>query len=289
MFRYVTSDGGATWISAMMTDGADTAMRPFMVSGVPEPRLAYVVGTYTSSVSFSTDIILKDSTSPAVRAFSEREINVRLQVYGQGTDGSTSFTDSSAAGRTLTANGNVQNDTGVDIHGTSILFDGSGDFVSAPDASDLTVGTLSDFCVHGWVRSTDLTHINTIIAKRDAAGAEEFELHLAQTTGTLNLVTYGSGAARGVATSSSGTSVNTLYHVAGTRQGTTLRVFIDGVLVGSATQVGVVDQNAAAVWIGAHGFNAGRAFEGSLNGIEFIIGDHVWDADFTPPEPPYAS
>ena len=63
--------------------------------------------------------------------------DTKLLIHADGADGSTSFTDSSASGHTITANGNAQVDTDQKEFGTgSLLCDGTGDYLSIPDHAD---------------------------------------------------------------------------------------------------------------------------------------------------------
>ncbi|MEJ0012775.1 MAG: hypothetical protein WDM94_09155 [Bauldia sp.] len=59
----------------------------------------------------------------------------------------TTFVDSSASGRTITANGNAQVDTAqAKFGGASALFDGAGDYLTVPASADFNFGT-GDFTV----------------------------------------------------------------------------------------------------------------------------------------------
>src|SRR3990172_8980810 len=61
-------------------------------------------------------------------------------LHGDGVDGSTTFTDED--GRIWTPSGNAQIDTAQKKFGTgSMLFDGTGDYISTPDSIDFFFGT----------------------------------------------------------------------------------------------------------------------------------------------------
>lgn len=83
----------------------------------------------------------------------------RLQ-FG-GADGSTTFTDDT--GKVWTANGNAQIDTSLgDQRG---LFDGSGDYITTPDHSDLQWATGEAFLIEFGLRFNSLTGFQTIMQK----------------------------------------------------------------------------------------------------------------------------
>jgi hypothetical protein len=59
-----------------------------------------------------------------------------------GTNGSTTFTNSAAAGPTITANGNAQISTARSVFGgASALFDGTGDFLTVNTNAAMAIGT----------------------------------------------------------------------------------------------------------------------------------------------------
>ncbi|OPY82504.1 MAG: hypothetical protein A4E65_00804 [Syntrophorhabdus sp. PtaU1.Bin153] len=59
----------------------------------------------------------------------------RLALFFEGTDGSTTITDSSGTSKTVTAVGNAQ------INANSCLLDGNGDYLAVTDSSDFHFGT----------------------------------------------------------------------------------------------------------------------------------------------------
>lgn len=78
--------------------------------------------------------------------------NVVLLMHNDGSNGSTSFIDSSNSGHVLTANGNAQISTAESVFGgASALFDGTGDFVSAPASADFEFGS-GRFSIEFWLR-----------------------------------------------------------------------------------------------------------------------------------------
>jgi len=83
--------------------------------------------------------------------------NVGLLLHMDGSNGSTTFTDSSPNALTVTPSGNAQISTAQSkFGGSSGLFDGTGDFLSPAITSALTFGT-GDFTVEAWVRITAST------------------------------------------------------------------------------------------------------------------------------------
>ena len=78
--------------------------------------------------------------------------NVSLLLHMDGSNGSTTFTDNSSNGFTVTANGNAQISTAQSKwNGASGYFDGAGDFLTVPVNSAFELGT-GDFDVELWAR-----------------------------------------------------------------------------------------------------------------------------------------
>jgi hypothetical protein len=156
-------------------------------------------------------------------------------TYGEGADASTSFTDHSTVARALTANGNIQNDTGQDVHGESILLDGTGDYISAADAADLRLD-LASFCFEMYVYITSLAHTNTLLSKV-TAGNSGYRFFVT-TGGKLTLQFLAAGAVKHSVVSVNSVPTNQIVHLAVSRNGfasgSTGYVFIDGNLEANA-------------------------------------------------------
>jgi len=74
-------------------------------------------------------------------------------LHMDGTNGSTTFRDSSIGAKTVTAVGNAQISTAQMQFGTaSGLFDGSGDYLTVPDSDDWYFGT-GDFTIDVWLKA----------------------------------------------------------------------------------------------------------------------------------------
>ena len=75
---------------------------------------------------------------------------------------------------------------------------------------------------------------------------------------------------------------NTWHHVAFVRDGTTLRLFLDGVSQGTASFTGAIDTISETLSIGFD--NAGsRYFNGNIDEVRITKGVARYTANFTPP------
>lgn len=177
-----------------------------------------------------------------------------LVLNAEGADASTTFTDISPTPKTASILGggtnNVQISTAQAKSGTaSIKFDGTGDYLSYADHTDFNFGS-GDFCVEFWFRSATATgaQYNLMqMALPTASANADFAWNIFhQTTGKIAVTPYvGSGAP----TSTTGNVVavaNVWRHIAFTREGSLIRIWIDGVLDVSAAITGSLNAPGGA-------------------------------------------
>ena len=220
---------------------------------------------------------------------------VSLLLHGDGADGSTEIFDSSVNPKTVTAVGNAQiSTTESKFNGSSLKFDGTGDYLTTADDAGFRFGT-SDFTVEAWVyqvaRSSYLTNIvgNGFY---DQVKDNGWNLDILS-TGIARFYTSGSGQTTEIV--SSGTTVvplNTWTHFAAVRSGSTLTLYLDGAAAGSISST----QNEN--WTGANAIlrvGTVGTYEGlglsqySLNGyiddLRITKGIARYTSNFTPPGP----
>lgn len=223
--------------------------------------------------------------------------NVSLLLHGDGTNGSTTFTDNSPSPKTLTVNGNTQISTAVVKYGTgSMAFDGTGDYLSSAfnTAFDLLPNS---FTVETWIYTTNLkaggqrifatggglpgfngtTGIHVLCQINDATGSLGMQLSTNTATPT------GVGAAGGSVTA------NTWIHLAFVYDSsiTTGRIFANGVLVGTATLTGVArpttnPQMSIATIPGEAG-SVTTNFQGYMDDFQLTKGVAKYNMSFSPP------
>ena len=161
----------------------------------------------------------------------------------------------------------------------SMYFDGTGDEIQTPTSELFRYGT-GDFTWEFWTNPSSQGTYDYIITQGSSpAGTNGLGLYL---QGGVFKV-YHSGAAIIIGTTS--ISNNTWYHVALAREGTTMRLFLDGTLEGSAT-------NSADIQPGtSYGVVIGRwteigdsqYYDGYLQDLRVTKGLARYTANFTPP------
>lgn len=148
--------------------------------------------------------------------------NTVLLLKGDGANGSTTILDSSkvtGSPKKVTAVGNAQISTAQSkFGGSSLAFDGSGDWLEIPSSDDFNFGT-GDFTVEAWVW---LASHSILVRSSSVTG---FELYHDIFSGWClsrpgAVLDYTSGIK---------SPFNTWSHVALCRDATSIRVFVDGV------------------------------------------------------------
>lgn len=135
-------------------------------------------------------------------------------------------------------NGTPQNGAtfGAGQVGQAFSLDGSDDRVTVGNPSNLNFGT-GDFSVQAWVRTSFLggTFSDFILSKMSVGNDVQFYLtYNAGSTG-FPIFTMGDGSTTSSAFGTTNLADGNFHHLAGVREGTTLRLYVDGVQVGTAT------------------------------------------------------
>lgn len=195
------------------------------------------------------------------------DADTQLMLHCDGTDGSTSFPDSSLSPHTVTANGNAEVDTAIKKWGTGgALLDGNSSYLSVPDSSswDL-VGSLADnWTIDLWVRMDSL---GTDSFMSQQAGGSDWNFTFVAGV-EWGFRATGSGLSLAcIESSTAGFSISTWYHLAVCKVGNEWGIYQDGVQKAYTTQSGT-DTFSAPLTIGGL-LAQGRFFEGVMDEIRF--------------------
>jgi len=203
--------------------------------------------------------------------------SIVLALPMDGTNGGTSFGDQSAVikgsgvAKTITVNGNTSTSTAQSkFYGSSGYFDGSGDYLQA------TTGTLSgDFCVEAWWYPS-ASGQQTLFSLGDSATATGIELY--RSSGSNALSVYG-----GAAIISPGVDyiVGAWQHYALTRSGTTLRLFQNGVQIGSTTTSAAID-STLRIGVEYYSSTLGQYLSGYVQDFRIYSGVAKYTSNFSP-------
>lgn len=215
--------------------------------------------------------------------------DVVLLLGFHGDDADTVIQDQSYYANVTTVGGNAQIDTAQSkFGGSSLLLDGSGDYTVTTHRSELSVANTDDFTMEAWFRlASGATGINTILNKRDGSGAEEFSMAVDGTSVLFQM--FNSSTVASITSATGLVSTETWHHIAATREGDEVKLYLDGVLVGTDTQSGLPAANTSSAKVGFDGFNGSRAFSGHIDEVR-IVRSVVYSSSFTPsiyPHPRY--
>lgn len=216
--------------------------------------------------------------------------SVVLLVGFDGADGATSSTDESPSGHALTFTGDAQLDTAEKKFGaSSLLVDGTGDEVSAPDGSAWQFP--GEFTMECFFR-TALTSSSSqgIIVKFGSSGSRSFELAVTRgaSSQTVRFRWSNDGATidHNLASGNLGIALNTWYHVAVDRDsGGTMRLYFEGAMVASKSGATGENHNTSdSLGIGRNA-NGGVRLNGHIDELRITKGvaRYASDAGFTVP------
>jgi hypothetical protein len=173
-----------------------------------------------------------------------------LAVNFTGSNGSTTFTDISRWGKTLTAQGNAQ------IQSNKLELDGSGDYVTLADSEHWALLNLPyTFEAFGVVFDSN-TSFMSLMAQSTGAGSGHsfsFDYRGDLATDILRMLGTSSGGTFFFDDSSAWTpTVGTPYDICFERSGTTLRFYVNGTMLNSTTQSETFRNSTGGIQIGAN-------------------------------------
>jgi len=160
--------------------------------------------------------------------------------------------------------------------GSSMYFDGTGDYLLAPynKMQDLTQG---DFTVEGWFYRAVSGVEHNILNNRFTTGGILWRINSA------NTVTFSIQGGTITTITSTGTIPATTWtHIAVSRSGANLRIFINGVIDGSSTTAANGTSSTTVLRVGCDE-NLTNAFNGYMQDLRITQGYARYVAAFTPP------
>ena len=215
--------------------------------------------------------------------------NIVLALPMNGTNGGTTFTDQhaiikgSGSAKTVTVS-NVTTDTAQSFfYGSSALFNSTSDKLTVPTGGsggdiDFEGGS---FTIECWCYANS---INPGSAHLVSCWVDPSPLSFLLSMGgggSQNKFTF--GAAGGNAIDSTGRSAGQWYHVAGVRDGNTLRLFVNGQQSATSACSGDVTDPPSDVTIGQMSNNSSANWNGYISDLRIYKGVAKYTSAFSPP------
>ena len=246
-------------------------------------RVTSGIARYTSNFTPPAQQ-LRDPSDPYID-------NVSLLLHMDGADGSTTFTDSSTNNFTLTAFGNAQIDTAIKKFGSgAALFDGNGDYLRVYTNEEFSSG---NWTTEMWIYPNNVSGEPRILSRQDAGDAFVYQLRINNENLGL-LIRRGNGSDFAIIGESAACQIfaNVWQHIAITRNGNTISMYINGNSVASVTFSGIYDSTLNPPWIiGAFAdsnLSPQLYFSGSIDELRITKGVARYTANFVPQTAPFA-
>ena len=252
-----------------------------------------VVSAYSTSSTTLGTTIFTPPTSPLTAITNTNILTCQ----------SNRFIDNSSNNFTITRSGDVSvqrfspfNPTASytpSTDGGSGYFDGTGDYLTAPDNIAFEFGS-GNFTIEGWFYLTGgNSTFRTLVAKSsrdDPSGEGSFVVQISNANKLQMLFDNVTGG--GWVIDVQGTTnvvLNTWYHFAVVRNGNVFTAYLNGVSEVTATNSLTLVDNAQVLTIGALGYTSGTfiAFvPGYISDVRLVKGTAVYTSAFTPPSAP---
>jgi hypothetical protein len=217
--------------------------------------------------------------------------SVSLLLHGDGTNGSTTITDSSPTPKTLTAAGTAQISTTQKKFGSaSISIPGSGSSVTSPTNEDFNLRS-GDFTLETWVYVSSYPSNYVVIAsyaQSTVSNTTNYSWSFGlRNNGTPYFDSSDNATAFVQILNGTASVLNeTWSHIAVTRSGDTFRAFANGTLAATATKSGAMFLPSSSILrLGAIG--SLLPFNGYIDDFRITKGVARYTANFTPPTAPF--
>ena len=219
--------------------------------------------------------------------------NVSLLLHMDGSNGSTTFTDSSSNARTVTANGNAKVSTAQSkFGGASAAFDGNGDYLTTPYSTSLYDWWTSDYTIEAWVYATSWvnwsrdTNIPCMIGNIAPTGFTAYWSFGPDATGKLRFYYFNGSLGIDNIVTTATLPTSQWNHIAAVKNSGGVALYINGNNSGGTIGISGTPQSSAAtaLVIGQHN---NISINGYIDDLRITKGVARYTANFTPPTAPF--
>lgn len=210
------------------TDGSNVTLSNSVPSGTVLEYLTMASGVSSGGGTLSGSVTIPNLGDPSY-------YSVSLLLHGEGTNTSTTITDSSSNPKIITVAGSAQISTAQSKFGSSSIYLPASSSISTPSSSDFAFGT-GDFTIEFWWYVTTLPTSEARLVNFGSPANQFLNLTYAYLSNTFTIVNE---SVAHVLTTSQSVSLNQWHHIAYTRSSSTLYLFFNGALLGTANVGGV--------------------------------------------------
>ena len=198
--------------------------------------------------------------------------NTSLLMHFDGSDGSTTFTDSSNNNFSLSAGGTPTISTTQSEFGGSSLYLNGSSFLQLIDDAAFNLSN-NPFTIEAWFYAlslpSDIQVSSSVLISKDTYG-QNFSWNISLATNGFVFVTSGAGVVKIFPTDN--ITLNTWHHVSYVYDGTNLSIYLDGALA-SAPQAVTVTDAGSNISIGCYSWNNPNSFfNGYIDELRVVKG-----------------
>jgi len=157
----------------------------------------------------------------------------------------------------------------------AVEFDGTNDYLTVPASSDFNFGT-GDLTIEAWIYWDGTYSVGgrVIYATGGSGSLDQFGIF-------SGVGLYFGGVYNNVAANYP--PINTWSHVATTRIGTTIKIYVNGVETASGTQASSIGNSGVTAYIGYRGADGNHPWKEKISNLRIIKGRALYTSNFTPP------
>ena len=162
------------------------------------------------------------------------------------------------------------------------------DYYSFPSTAGMALGSSGDATIECWVNFTNLPASGAYIFSKDGVSGTNVSEYSFQTTNASGAVVFTTGNSGGAVSQQQhvvGTlAINTWYHIAACRTGTTWYIFLNGTLVnsGGTAQTVTPVSSGRSFYVGGQQSGGGSLNGAYISNLRVVVGTALYLTSFTP-------